>query len=118
MTPELQPKFNLWLEAEGQVALSSWRLALLKAILETGSINSAADRMNVQYRTAWQKVHEMEERLGVKLLDTQIGGQHGGGAKLTPIALTYVDKLTRLQAALEPLVAAKYKEIFEADEAA
>lgn len=114
----LEPKFNLWLEAEGQVALSSWRLALLKAILETGSINAAAEQMNIQYRTAWQKVHEMEERLGAKLLDTQIGGQHGGGAKLTPLALTYVDKLARLQAALQPLVDAKYREIFEAPEEA
>ena len=32
MSLELEPKFNLWLEAEGQVALSSWRLSLLKAI--------------------------------------------------------------------------------------
>src|SRR5512136_598449 len=118
MTLKLQPKFNLWLEVEGQVAFSSWRLALLKAILETGSINSAAEQMKVQYRTAWQKVHEMEERLGVKLLDTQIGGPHGGGAKLTPIALAYVDKLTRLQAALAPMVEAKYHEIFEAPEEA
>jgi molybdate transport system regulatory protein len=115
MTLPLKPRFNLWLEIEGQVALSSWRLGLLKAIMETGSINSAADQLKVQYRTAWQKVHEMEERLGVKLLDTQIGGPHGGGAKLTPIALAYVDKLTRLQAALEPLVEAKYREIFDAE---
>ncbi len=117
MTLNLQPKFNLWLEVEGQVALSSWRLSLLQAIIATGSINSAADQMKVQYRTAWQKVHEMEERLGVKLLETQIGGQHGGGARLTPIAMDYVDKLTRLQAALGPLVEAKYREIFGGEEA-
>ena len=117
MTRILEPKFNLWLEAEGQVAFSSWRLALLKAIRDTGSINAAADQMNVQYRTAWQKVHEMEERLGVKLLETQIGGQHGGGAKLTSVALAFVDKLARLQAALEPVVQAKYHEIFESDAA-
>jgi molybdate transport system regulatory protein len=116
MTQKLEPRFNLWLEVKGKVALSSWRLALLKAILETGSINSAAEQMKVQYRTAWQKVHEMEERLGEKLLDTQIGGQHGGGAKLTPIALAYVNKLTRLQAALAPIVEAKYREIFESAE--
>ena len=113
----MQPKFNIWIEIEGQVALSTWRLGLLQTIAETGSINAAADKMNIQYRIAWQKIHEMEERLGVKLLDTQTGGLHGGGATLTPAGQDYVDKLTRLQAALAPIVEAKYHEIFEAAEA-
>ncbi len=109
----MQPKFNIWIEVEGQVALSAWRMALLKAVVETGSINAAAERMEVQYRTAWQKIHEMEERLGEKLVETQIGGVHGGGAKLTAVGQDYVEKLSRLQAALAPVVEAKYREIFE-----
>ncbi len=110
----MQPKFNVWIEIDGQVALSAWRLALLQAIAETGSINSAAKKLNVQYRVAWQKIHEMETRLGEKLLDTQTGGMRGGGAKLTSIGQDYVEKLRRLQAALESIVEATYREIFEA----
>jgi molybdate transport system regulatory protein len=110
----MEPKFNIWIEINGEVALSAWRLGLLRAIAETGSINAAADKLKIQYRVAWQKIHEMETRLGVKLLETQTGGLHGGGAKLTPIGLDYVEKLTRLQTALAPIVEAKYREIFEA----
>ncbi len=110
----MQPMFNIWIEVEGEVALSSWRLALLKAVAEAGSISAAAECMDVPYRIAWQKIHEMEERLKVKLVDTQIGGAHGGGATLTPIGQNYVDKLSRLQNALAPVVEAKYREIFEA----
>jgi molybdate transport system regulatory protein len=110
----MQPKFNLWIEVEGEVALSAWRIQLLQAVAETGSINSAADKMNIQYRTAWQKIHEMEVRLGQKLLDTQTGGVHGGGARLTAVGQDYVDKLVRLQALLTPIVEAKYREVFGA----
>ena len=108
----MQPKFNLWIEVDGEVALSAWRVGLLQAVADTGSINAAADKLNIQYRTAWQKIHEMEVRLGQKLLDTQTGGVHGGGAKLTTAGEEYVDKLVRLQALLAPLVEAKYREVF------
>jgi molybdate transport system regulatory protein len=110
----MEPKFNLWIEVEGEVALSAWRIGLLQAVAETGSINSAADKLNIQYRTAWQKIHEMEVRLGQKLLDTQTGGVHGGGAHLTAVGQAYVDKLVRLQALLAPIVEAKYREVFGA----
>jgi molybdate transport repressor ModE-like protein len=44
----------------------------------------------VPYRTAWQKINEMETRLGEKLVETQTGGRHGGGARLTPTAERYL----------------------------
>ena len=80
------PRLNLWLENNGEVILSIWRMELLQAVADTGSISAAAAVMDVHYRTAWQKIHEMETRLGQKLVETQIGGQRGGGSQLTPLA--------------------------------
>jgi len=108
----MQPKFNLWLEEEDEVVFSTWRAALLTRISETGSISAAAAQMGVQYRTAWQKINEMETRLGVKLVQTQVGGHHGGGATLTPAARDYVDKFERFNAAIEKVVEAKYRQAF------
>ena len=34
----MQPRANFWIEQDGQVVLSSWRVKLLEAIAETGSI--------------------------------------------------------------------------------
>lgn len=110
----MKPGFNLWIEIEGQVVLSLWRVNLLKTIAATGSINAAAEQMRIPYHTAWQKIHEMEERLGEKLLETHIGGPHGGGARLTPAAEAYLQKLDRLYAVLMPLVESNYHQIFEA----
>ena len=82
----MQPHYNLWLEVDGEVVLSLWRAELLGAVAATGSISAAAEQMGIPYRTAWQKINEMETRLGEKLVATQTGGQHGGGARLTPTA--------------------------------
>ncbi len=82
----MQPHFNLWLEVDGEVVLSLWRAELLRAVAACGSISAAAEQMGIPYRTAWQKINETETRLGEKLVETQTGGRHGGGARLTPAA--------------------------------
>ncbi|MBI3362112.1 MAG: LysR family transcriptional regulator [Chloroflexi bacterium] len=82
----MEPKFNLWLEKDGQVVLSAWRVSLLQAIEDSGSISAAAEKLGIPYRRAWQKVHEMEKRLGAALLETSVGGAGGGGARLTEAA--------------------------------
>lgn len=80
----LVPRAKLWLEVDGQVALSDWRVRLLEAIEETGSLKRAAERLDVPYRTAWYKLKEVESRMGVRVLETASGGAAGGGSRLTP----------------------------------
>ena len=106
-------KFNLWLEVREEVALSLWRVRLLMAVARTGSINRAAAEMGVPYRIAWQKIHEMEERLGQQLVETQVGGQDGGGSQLTPLAQGYVDKFTQISREVEALVQERFQEVFD-----
>jgi molybdate transport system regulatory protein len=80
----VQPGFNLWIDVDGQVALSGWRVKLLKTIAATGSINAAAREMDIPYQTTGRRFTRWMKRLGVKLLETRIGGEHGGGAQLSP----------------------------------
>jgi molybdate transport system regulatory protein len=68
--------------------------------------------MNVPYRIAWQKIHEMETRLGQKLVETQIGGSDGGGATLTPLAQSYIQKFNQFQEETQALLQSQYKEAF------
>jgi len=89
----MEPRFNVWFEAAGEVVTSRWRVRLLAAIDEHGSISEGARVMGVPYRVAWQKVHDMEERLGERLLETQTGGSEGGGAHLTPAGRDHVARM-------------------------
>ncbi|MFN8470720.1 MAG: LysR family transcriptional regulator [Anaerolineae bacterium] len=111
----MHPRFNLWLEVNGDVALSAWRVALLEAVAETGSISSAAERMNIGYRQAWAKIRECEDRLGLPLIETTVGGTGGGGAQLTPAGRDLVAKYRAFSAGLEESIRQRFKEVFGAD---
>ena len=97
----MKPRLNLWLENEGDVVFSIWRMALLQAVADTGSISAAAAAMDVHYRTAWQKINEMETRLGQKLVETQVGGRRGGGAQLTPLAESLIAAFAQFSQEIE-----------------
>ncbi len=108
----MKPRVNLWIEQDGQVVLSRWRIQLLEAIAETGSISAAAEKLDVQYRRAWDKLHEMEAGLGVKLVDTAVGGKGGGGAQLTPAGQRAVDEFHAFENGLEAEVAQRFRRIY------
>ncbi|RME72569.1 MAG: LysR family transcriptional regulator [Chloroflexi bacterium] len=108
----MEPKANFWIEIDGEVVLSAWRVRLLEAVAETGSISAAAERMGISYRRAWDKIHESEERLGVKLVDTQTGGVGGGGSRLTPEAQAYISRFHEFADGLNELVAQRFREHF------
>jgi len=109
----MQIKANFWIEKDGEVVLSRWRVALLQAIDETGSISAAADRMGIPYRRAWDKVRECEKRLDEKLIDTQTGGHGGGGAQLTREGTEYVRRFQQFSSGLDELIRNRFREAFE-----
>jgi len=78
-----QPKIKLWVEREGALVLSDYRVHLLELIEETGSLAEAAAAMQLSYRRAWGKLKEIERNLGVKLVESAAGGAGGGRSRLT-----------------------------------
>ena len=59
---------------------------LLERVREHRSLRAAALSMEMAYSKAWRIIRTAEQVFGCKLLDSTIGGQHGGGAVLTPEA--------------------------------
>lgn len=109
----MEPKFNVWLEKDGKVVLSPWRVRLLETIDEVGSISAAADALDLPYRRAWEKVHEIEQQLGFKVLDTAIGGAQGGGARLTDGARRAIAQFHSFADGFEIEVGRRYREAFK-----
>jgi molybdate transport system regulatory protein len=108
----MEPRFNIWFEIDGRVVASRWRMRLLAAIDEHGSISDGARAMEIPYRVAWQKVHEMEQRLGQRLLETRTGGAKGGGARLTPVGHALVEQMGLFCSRTDEAVNRIYREIF------
>jgi molybdate transport system regulatory protein len=100
---------KVWFDRDGRVALSEWRVELLEAVDATGSLTKAAELMHVPYRTAWHKLNEMEESLGVKLHCTQSGGHDGGSSELTPEAREIIARFRRVTRGLEDLIETRFR---------
>ena len=112
MNQSLVPHINLWIERDSYVAVSGWRVTLLEAIAATGSITEAAQRMDVPYRVAWAKIHEMEQALGVTLVESHAGGADGGGSQLTPAAEDLIRRYQHFSAGLEEIIQQRFVEAF------
>lgn len=109
----IEAKANFWIEKDGRVALSSWRVKLLEAVRETGSISAAASKMGISYHRAWDKIHECEQRLGVKLIDTQTGGSGGGGSQLTTAAEDYIRRFRVFTDGLNEELTVRFREFLD-----
>ncbi|MCL5959771.1 MAG: LysR family transcriptional regulator [Chloroflexi bacterium] len=92
--------------------LSDWRVALLEAIERTGSLAKAADDLGVPYRSAWQKIKESEERLGIRLIITHSGGAEGGSSELTESAHDLLSRYHQFTDGLAELIDRRFKEAF------
>jgi molybdate transport system regulatory protein len=112
---ELIPHLNLWIERDGNVVLSQWRVMLLEAIGETGSISAAAERLGVDYHRAWNRLQEMERGLGIALIERQAGGPGGGGARLTPVGRDYVARFNQFAQGIDALIVAQFSAAFAGD---
>ena len=109
----MEPRFNLWIEHNGTVVLSEWRVKLLEAIDQSGSISRAAEMMKVTYHRAWEKLHEMEQGLGYKIVDAQVGGAGGGGAELTAQGRELIKKFRAFSQGLSDQIDERFDAAFK-----
>jgi molybdate transport system regulatory protein len=72
------------------IAVGPGKIALLEAMAQTGSISAAAKALGMSYRRAWLLIDELNRSLQSPAVATAIGGQHGGGSKLTDTGLQLI----------------------------
>lgn len=109
---DLTPCQKLWVDRDGKIVMSDYRVRLLALVAETGSLAKAASAMKLSYRRAWGKIKEIETNLGVPLVQSEVGGAGGGHTVLTPEAEAIVQAYLRFQARMEADLRAIFEEEF------
>lgn len=94
---EIEIKLRIWIYSNGEKLVGKGRIELLELIKETGSISSAAKKMKMSYRQAWQMVKEMNECASSPLVKKQLGGKQGGGAYLTDLGEKTIHEFKELE---------------------
>ena len=103
------PRQKLWIETDGQLVMSDYRVRLLELVAETGSLAEAASALGLSYRRAWGKVKEIEANLGRSLVQSEVGGAGGGRTTLTPDAEALVAAYRRFQERVERDIEGAYE---------
>lgn len=113
MKRDLRLKATLRLvDGEGQRCFGPGVAALLEGVRERKSLRAAAGSMGMAYSKAWRILRTAEDAFGCKLLDSTIGGRHGGGAVLTPEAESLLNAYQRLRQDVEAYSQERFEEEF------
>ncbi len=75
-----------WLNVQGKPLFGEGRMELLKAVRDLGSILQASRALGIQYKRAWVMIHDAEERVGARLVESGRGGAGGGGTRISRLA--------------------------------
>ncbi len=81
----LKLNFKIWIENQnGESLFGDGKWQLLKTIEKTESLKLAIEECGLSYRKTWNKLEEIEQKLGFYLIERQRGGTAGGKTTLTP----------------------------------
>lgn len=85
LKPEKEFRFTgiIRIESQDDRFFGPGRLHLLENIIETGSISQAAKQMGMSYKKAWDMVNSMNQHTVRPIVNTQTGGEKGGGTIVT-----------------------------------
>ncbi len=109
----LEPRIKLWVEKDGQLVLSDYRVRILQLVEETGSLAEAAERLGLSYRRAWGKVREIEQNLGLSLVESEVGGAGGGSSSLTENGQRLIALYQRLRRRMEGELEREFHQLFK-----
>lgn len=96
---DVRPGLTIRVDLGGHGSLGPGKIALLELISKHGSITSAGRRMGMSYRRAWLLVDEINHMFREPLVETQMGGTGGGGARLTKLGRDVVGRYRAIEGA-------------------
>jgi molybdate transport system regulatory protein len=73
------------------------KVAVLEEIGRSGSISAAGRALRMSYRRTWELVEDLNRTLGVPVVETAAGGSGGGGAVLTAVGKTVIERYRALE---------------------
>lgn len=93
----------------GSPAMGPGKAELIEHIAQTGSISAAARAMGMSYRRAWELVEALNAAYKEPVVATAIGGNRGGGARVTPYGTRLLAQFRSMENKASAAIAADLK---------
>ena len=94
-----RPNLSIRVDLGACGSLGPGKIALMEHISKHGSITTAGKEMGMSYRRAWLLVDEINHIFREPLVETQMGGSGGGGARLTKLGRDVVGRYRAIEGA-------------------
>ncbi len=104
------PRAKVWLEVDGNYVFGFGICTILQAVDETGSIKNAAESVGKSYRHVWSRIKDVEQALGISLVETQVGGGNSRRSALTEPARQLVAHYQQMREQVFALVDEQFSE--------
>jgi molybdate transport system regulatory protein len=94
--------------------LGPGKVELLERIRAGGSIAAAGRAMGMSYKRAWELVDSLNRTFREPVVATRLGGEHGGGAALTPFGEALIGRYRAMEMATRAAIAGDIAALEEA----
>ncbi len=92
-------------------SLGPGKIELLETIEQTGSLRQAAQTLGMSYRRAWLLLDALNRSFTEPAAIASVGGQGGGGARLTPFGSELVKRYRAAARSIEALARTEFQPI-------
>ena len=92
-------------------SLGPGKIELLEAIENAGSLRQAAQSLGMSYRRAWLLLDALNRSFSEPAATASVGGQGGGGARLTPFGNELVRHYRAAAKSIEALARSEFQPI-------
>ena len=102
-------KLKIYLENDRDKFMGIGVLWLLQKVDELKSLRAAANALGISYSKAFRMVENLEDSLGMKVLERRKGGSERGGATVTDFGRVFIALYDDFQKECKALVQPRYE---------
>lgn len=95
--------FQKFTDGESKSLIGEKKIELLNAIHKLGSIKSAAEKCELDFKVAWDMINSANERFAPRDLVVSTRGR-GGGSYLSPLGLEILQKYERMNSIIKSIL--------------
>jgi molybdate transport system regulatory protein len=110
---KLEPCAKFWFEKGGEYAFGGGIAQILSAIRKTGSIKDASILLKESYRYVWGRIQKAERVMGLKLIETTVGGQDRKRTQLTEFAEKIINPYLKFESTTRHQINRAFKKMMK-----
>ena len=97
MNKDVSKFLKIKIEVHDNFNIGPGKITLMESIISCGSISSAAKKMGMSYRKAWNLVREINNASKKNIIITNTGGRGAGGTKISSDGISFIKAFRNIE---------------------